>query len=64
MGRHRLGTLLQVDLTMKLIPNRTASPGYHLTRQQLRDLAKSHGVRRGRNTADTVANLRKAGIKF
>jgi hypothetical protein len=38
------------------------SPRYAMTREQLRDLARKHGVQRGRNTADTVTNLRKAGI--
>ncbi len=38
------------------------SPRYAMTREQLRDLARKNGVKRGRNTADTVANLRKAGI--
>lgn len=40
------------------------SPRYELTREQLRELARKHGVQRGRNTADTVANLRKAGISL
>lgn len=43
---------------------RSISPRYHLTRAQLRELAKAHNVPRGRNTSDTVANLEKAGIKF
>jgi hypothetical protein len=38
------------------------SPRYDMTRKQLRELARMNGVKRGRNTADTVANLRKAGI--
>lgn len=46
------------------VPHRTISPRYHLTRSQLRELAKAHNVPRGRSTSDTVANLEKAGIKF
>lgn len=38
------------------------SPRYDITREQLRELAKKHGVKRGRNTADTMNNLRLAGI--
>ena len=38
------------------------SSRYAMTREQLRELARKNGVKRGRNTADTVANLRKAGI--
>jgi hypothetical protein len=34
------------------------------TRKQLRLLAKTNGVRRGRNTQDTIANLKAAGIKI
>lgn len=49
---------------MIFVPHRTTSPSYHLTRAQLRDIAKKHNVPRGRNTPDTVANLQKAGIKF
>jgi len=37
------------------------SPRYSLTREQLRDLARAHGIPRGRNTADTARNLRAAG---
>lgn len=33
-----------------------------LTRQELRDMARLLGIRRGRNTADTLANLKAAGI--
>jgi hypothetical protein len=40
------------------------SPRYALTREQLRELARKNGVQRGRNTADTVTNLRKAGISL
>lgn len=49
---------------MIIIRHRTTSPRYHLTRAQLRDIAKKSNVPRGRNTSDTVANLQKAGIKF
>jgi len=42
----------------QISPNNTG-----LTRKQLRDLAKSKGIPRGRNTADTIANL-KAANKF
>lgn len=49
---------------MIIIRHRTTSPRYHITRAQLRELAKAHNVPRGRNTPDTVANLEKAGIKF
>lgn len=38
------------------------SPRYELTRKQLRELAKKKGIRRGRNTQDTVENLKEAGI--
>jgi hypothetical protein len=38
------------------------SPRYSLTREQLREIARKHGVKRGRNTADTVKNLRDAGL--
>ena len=49
---------------MIIIRHRTTSPRFHLTREQLRKIAKDNNVRRGRNTAETVANLRNAGIKF
>lgn len=45
-----------------LRPFRQVSPRYSLTREQLRQIARKHGVRRGRNTADTVKNLREAGL--
>lgn len=32
------------------------------TREQLRELARKHDVKRGQNTADTVRNLREAGL--
>ncbi len=35
---------------------------YDLTREQLRDLARKNNIKRGRNTADTVRNLRVAGL--
>lgn len=35
-----------------------------MTREQLRELARKYGVRRGRNAADTIENLQKAGIKI
>lgn len=38
------------------------SPRYALTREQLRELARLKGIQRGRNTNDTVRNLRAAGI--
>jgi hypothetical protein len=41
---------------------RQVSPRYSLTREQLRQIARKHGVKRGRNTADTVKNLREAGL--
>lgn len=34
------------------------------TREQLRELARKHNVKRGRNTGDTVRNLREAGISI
>ena len=34
------------------------------TRKQLRHLAKLNGVKRGRNTRDTIENLRAAGINI
>jgi hypothetical protein len=40
------------------------SPRYERTREELRELAQNHGIPRGRNTPDTVRNLRKAGISF
>ena len=33
-----------------------------MTREQLRELARKHDVKRGRNLRDTVTNLRLAGI--
>lgn len=41
---------------------RHQSTRHALTREQLRQLARKHGVRRGRNTDDTLNNLRAAGI--
>jgi len=38
------------------------SPRFSKTREELRELARKHGVRRGRNTLDTVKNLRSAGV--
>lgn len=38
------------------------STRYSMTREQLREIARKHGVKRGRNTADTVKNLRNAGL--
>jgi len=35
---------------------------HHLTREQLRDIARVRGVKRGRNTSDTLRNLQEAGI--
>lgn len=40
------------------------SPRFKQTREQLRAIAKSAGVKRGRNTMDTVNNLRAAGISI
>jgi hypothetical protein len=40
------------------------SPRYQMTREELRDLARSKNIPRGRNTEDTAKNLRSAGIKF
>jgi len=40
------------------------SPRFKQTREQLRRLARVAGVKRGRNTTDTVNNLRAAGIKI
>lgn len=41
---------------------RQASPRFALTRQELRDLARLHNVKRGRNTLDTYNNLIAAGV--
>ncbi len=49
---------------MKIIRFVRVSPRYDFSREELRELARKNGVRRGRNTEDTVKNLRKAGIKF
>jgi hypothetical protein len=46
---------------MILRRERQVSPRLALTREQLRDLARSLNIPRGRNTADTVQNLRAAG---
>lgn len=35
---------------------------YSQTREQLRELARKNNVERGRNTDDTVRNLRAAGF--
>ena len=34
------------------------------TREDLRKLARKHGIPRGRNKSDTLKNLKKAGIKI
>jgi len=44
------------------IRERKVSNRYTKTRKQLRELAKKHGVKRGRNTDDTVKKLKDAGI--
>lgn len=38
------------------------SPKYPISRQKLREMAKKYGVKRGRNTEDTVRNLKAAGF--
>lgn len=38
------------------------SARYSQTREQLRELARKHNIKRGRNTGDTVRNLREAGF--
>lgn len=38
------------------------SPRFEISRKELRGLASSHGIKRGRNASDTVKNLRAAGI--
>lgn len=40
------------------------SPRYNMTREQLRNLARAVGIPRGRNTADTAANLRSVGFRI
>lgn len=37
---------------------------YHFTREQLRNLARSNGIPRGRNKIDTVKNLLKEFEEF
>lgn len=37
-------------------------PGY--TREGLRNLCRVFGIRQGRNTSDTLKNLKAAGISF
>jgi len=38
------------------------SPRFNKSREELRELARKNNVRRGRNTMDTVRNLRSAGV--
>jgi hypothetical protein len=40
------------------------SARYSQTREQLREMARKHNVKRGRNTDDTVRNLRAAGLSI
>jgi len=40
------------------------SPRFHLTREELRDMARKAGIKRGRNTLDTLRNLREAGFNI
>jgi len=40
------------------------SKRYAKTREQLRVIARMSGVKRGRNTGDTVKNLEAAGISW
>ena len=52
-------------IIMNLLYNPFRGIGYKhptFTREQLRRLAKANGVKRGRNTQDTIANLKAAGI--
>jgi hypothetical protein len=40
------------------------SKRYSKTREQLREIARKHGVKRGRNTEDTVRNLKAAKVSW
>ena len=48
--------------TLILRRERQVSPRFNATREELRQLARWHNVKRGRNTMDTLSNLLKAGI--
>jgi hypothetical protein len=37
------------------------SQRHDLTREQLREFARRHDIKRGQNTADTLRNIKKAG---
>lgn len=51
--------------TIILRREKQVSPRLKLwSREQLRSLARLKGVKRGRNTADTIKNLRKAGFEL
>jgi hypothetical protein len=41
---------------------RNPSPRFNITREQLRNAARALNIPRGRNTSDTLNNLRKAGV--